>query len=189
MQTHRDLPVPPLSSLLPEVVLRHKTAFLVTSSRFTNKAQALTTACISFANSPCGLCVCKATLNLSSMQTPSRAGESIRLDHYGTCYTSTCSIHFSDFKYWITSSFLQPLEDGAGKRCSECALILSSFFVGLWRWGKREILYLSLHCHHQNDSCIEMGSDGSSFNVLLIVRDKVTRQCRQRPVYQPPFPL
>ena len=25
--------------------------------------------------------------------------------------------------------------------------------------GKREIIYLSLHCHHQNDSCIKMGSD------------------------------
>ena len=38
-------------------------------------------------------------------------------------------------------------------------------------------LYLSLHCHHQNDSCIKMDSDESHFNVSLIVRDKVTRQC------------
>ena len=30
---------------------------------------------------------------------------------------------------------------------------------GVWRLGKREIIYLSLHCHHQNDSCIKMGSD------------------------------
>ena len=30
---------------------------------------------------------------------------------------------------------------------------------GVWRWGKREIIYLSLLCHHQNDSCINMGSD------------------------------
>ena len=45
--------------------------------------------------------------------------------------------------------------------------------------GKREITYLSLHCHHQNDSCIKMGSDESHFNVSLIVRDKVTRQCPQ----------
>ena len=22
---------------------------------------------------------------------------------------------------------------------------------GVWMWGKREIVYLSLHCHHQND--------------------------------------
>ena len=29
--------------------------------------------------------------------------------------------------------------------------------------GKREIIYLSLQCHHQNDSCITMGSDGSRF--------------------------
>ena len=31
--------------------------------------------------------------------------------------------------------------------------------------GKREIIYLSLHCHHQNDSCIKVGSDESPFNV------------------------
>ena len=29
------------------------------------------------------------------------------------------------------------------------------------RWGKRVIIYLSLHCHHQSDSCIKMGSDRS----------------------------
>ena len=49
---------------------------------------------------------------------------------------------------------------------------------GVWRWGKREIMYLSLHCHHQNDS-IKTGSDESHFTVSLIVRDKVTRQCPQ----------
>ena len=39
-----------------------------------------------------------------------------------------------------------------------------------------ESIYLSLHCHHQNDFCIKMGSDESHFNVSLIVKDKVTRQ-------------
>ena len=38
-----------------------------------------------------------------------------------------------------------------------------------------EIIYLSLHCHHHNDSCITMGRDGSHFNISLILRDKVTR--------------
>ena len=42
---------------------------------------------------------------------------------------------------------------------------------GVWRWGKREIIYLALHWHHQNDSCIMMGSDESHFNVSFIVRD------------------
>ena len=36
---------------------------------------------------------------------------------------------------------------------------------GVWRWGEREIIYLSLHCHHQNDFCIKVGSDESHFNV------------------------
>ena len=38
---------------------------------------------------------------------------------------------------------------------------------GVWRWGQREIIYLSLHCHHQNDSGIKMGSGESHFNVLI----------------------
>ena len=38
-------------------------------------------------------------------------------------------------------------------------------YIGTGRMGEREIIYLSLHCHHQNDSCIKMGSDESHFNV------------------------
>ena len=45
--------------------------------------------------------------------------------------------------------------------------------------GRGEIIYLLLHCHHQNDSSIKMGSNESHFNVSLKVRDKVTRQCPQ----------
>ena len=55
---------------------------------------------------------------------------------------------------------------------------------GVQKWGEREIIYLSLHCHHQNDSCIQMGSDESHFNVSLIVRDKVTRQCPQTTIFE-----
>ena len=50
---------------------------------------------------------------------------------------------------------------------------------GVWRRGNREIIYLSLHYHYQNDSYIKMGSDESHSNVSLIVRDKITRQCPQ----------
>ena len=46
----------------------------------------------------------------------------------------------------------------------------------VWRWVNREIIYLSLQCHRQNDSCIKTDSDESHFNVSLIVRDKVARQ-------------
>ena len=28
-----------------------------------------------------------------------------------------------------------------------------------WWWGKREIIYLSLHCHHKKHTCIKTGSD------------------------------
>ena len=49
---------------------------------------------------------------------------------------------------------------------------------------KREIIYLLLHCHHQKDSCIKMGSDESHFNVSLTVKDKVTRQCPQTTTFE-----
>ena len=45
-------------------------------------------------------------------------------------------------------------------------------------------MYLSLHCHHQNDSCIKRGSDESHFHVSLIVRDKVTIQCPQTTTFE-----
>ena len=48
----------------------------------------------------------------------------------------------------------------------------------------RESVYLSLHCHRENDSYIKMASDESHFNVSLIVRDKVTRQCPQTTAFE-----
>ena len=51
--------------------------------------------------------------------------------------------------------------------------------------GKREIIHPSLHCHHQNDFCIKVGSDESHFNVsFIIVTDKVTRQCPQTTTFK-----
>ena len=49
--------------------------------------------------------------------------------------------------------------------------------------GGGETIYLSLHCHHQNDSFIKMGSDKSHFNVSLILEDKVTNKTVQRPQF------
>ena len=50
--------------------------------------------------------------------------------------------------------------------------------------GEMEIIYLSQHFHHQNDSCVKVGSDESHFNVSLTVRDKVTRQCPQTTIVE-----
>ena len=45
--------------------------------------------------------------------------------------------------------------------------------------------YLTLHCHHQNDSALtEMGIDEIRFNVSLTVRGKLTRQCPQFTVFE-----
>ena len=52
------------------------------------------------------------------------------------------------------------------------------------RWWKREIIYLSLHCHHQNGSCTKTGSDERHFNVSLNVRDKVTRRYPQITIFE-----
>ena len=46
------------------------------------------------------------------------------------------------------------------------------------------MIYLSLYCHHQNDFCIKMGSDESHFNVAVIVRGRVTRQCSQTTTFE-----
>ena len=41
--------------------------------------------------------------------------------------------------------------------------------------GERgKIIYLSLHCHHQNDSCIKVGNSESYYNVSSMVRDVVS---------------
>ena len=52
--------------------------------------------------------------------------------------------------------------------------------------GEREIdhIYISLHRHHQNDSCIKMGRDASHFNVSLTVRGKVKRQRPQTTTFE-----
>ena len=39
--------------------------------------------------------------------------------------------------------------------------------VGMEVGGRGAIIYLSLHCHHQNDFCIKMGSEESHFNVSV----------------------
>ena len=46
---------------------------------------------------------------------------------------------------------------------------MSTETIRLIRDGEKggEIIYLSLYCHHQNDSCIKMGSDKSHFNVSV----------------------
>ena len=46
--------------------------------------------------------------------------------------------------------------------------------------GGRRRLYFALHCHHQNGSCITMGSAESRFNVSFIV----PRQCPQITIYE-----
>ena len=48
-------------------------------------------------------------------------------------------------------------------------------YYGRGEGGNGVVIYLSLHCHHQNDFCIKVGSDESDFNGSLIVRGKVTR--------------
>ena len=34
--------------------------------------------------------------------------------------------------------------------------------------GEGEYIYLLLHCHHQNDFCIKMGSEERHFNVSVV---------------------
>ena len=57
--------------------------------------------------------------------------------------------------------------------------------MGVRGGGKREIIYLSLHCHHQNDSCIKMGSDERA---ILMFQQEVMEKKSQDSVHKPqPF--
>ena len=55
---------------------------------------------------------------------------------------------------------------------------------GVWRWGKRESIYTYYYTVTTRITCIKIGSDESHFNVSLIVKDKVTRQCQQTTTFE-----
>ena len=48
----------------------------------------------------------------------------------------------------------------------------------------RARLYITLHCHHQNDSCVKMGNVESLFNVLLFMRATSQRQCPETTIFE-----
>ena len=56
----------------------------------------------------------------------------------------------------------------------------AKLFPEKYRRG-REGVYLTLHCHHQNDSCIKIERH---FNVSSTVRAKVPRQCPQTTTFE-----
>ena len=71
-----------------------------------------------------------------------------------------------------------PYKCQAFSRCTKQTSVVNAELSEGVGW-KVEIIYLSLLCRHQNDSCIKMGTDKSHFNVLLTASDKVTGQCPQ----------
>ena len=53
--------------------------------------------------------------------------------------------------------------------------------------GGGEIIYLSLHCHHQNDFCLKVGSDQSHLVFRMdsvSVRGKVKDQCPKTTIFK-----
>ena len=57
---------------------------------------------------------------------------------------------------------------------------------GVWRWGKRErvSIYLSLRCHHGKTPALRLAAMRAILIFLLIVRDKVTKQCLQTTTFE-----
>ena len=45
-------------------------------------------------------------------------------------------------------------------------------------------IYLSVHCHHQNDFCTKVGSDESHFNVSLIEGQSHKQDCSQTTTFE-----
>ena len=55
---------------------------------------------------------------------------------------------------------------------------------GVWRGGEEGEYIPTTTLSPPDDFCIKMGSDESHFNVSLVVRDKVTRQCPQTTTFE-----
>ena len=55
---------------------------------------------------------------------------------------------------------------------------------GRWGGGGWGALYLTLHCHHLNDSGVKIGSDEGHIKISLLVKDKVTRQSPQTTTFE-----
>ena len=51
-------------------------------------------------------------------------------------------------------------------------------------WEEGEYIYTYRYTVTTRTTCIKMGSDESHFNVSLIVRDNVTRQCPQTTTFE-----
>ena len=66
---------------------------------------------------------------------------------------------------WVPSLAEQIGKHGANVHSRKLQGLLRK---GVWRWGKREIIYLSLQCHHHCGFCIKVGSDESHFNVSVL---------------------
>ena len=79
------------------------------------------------------------------------------------------------YRYTVTTR-MTCIKMGSDESHFKVSLLVRTEIPGGKENGK---LYLTLHCHHQNDSCIKMGSDESHFLCFITVRDKVTRQCLQ----------
>ena len=75
-----------------------------------------------------------------------------------SCFRTLAVIFVSD--YFETTRLIRDGE-GVGK--------------GVCRRGKSEIIHLSLHCHHQNDSCFKMGSDESHFILRSKAHERFNR--------------
>ena len=56
--------------------------------------------------------------------------------------------------------------------------------MGMEEVGEGDYIPIATLSPPVNDSCIKMSSDESYFNVSLIVRDKVTRQCPETTIFE-----
>ena len=53
--------------------------------------------------------------------------------------------------------------------------------MGTEEGEEEDYMPISIHCHHQNNTCIKIGSDESHFNVSLTVRDVKSQDSVHRP--------
>ena len=88
--------------------------------------------------------------------------------------TNICREKHNRAKTRILSRQKNACRDKTFVATNTCFVVKNDNFVatksGLVAAPANANLYLSLHCHHQNDSCSKVGSDQNHLNVSLIVK-------------------
>ena len=119
--------------------------------------------------------LCLALKTSLTIHRPSRhlttQGKTTQLSPGRQERTSCASLHLIQSNEQVVEPF-DAFPQKTGQRHFTALAVASLYIATSWQEVSKccmSLIILSLHCHHQNDSCIKTGSDESHFNVSLVV--------------------